>query len=121
METEPTKDIEQTDPAPEPVSQPAAMGVRPWLQVLSWVGGVAAGGIFIVLVASNATRTQGATRSVRLRWQQQQRPPVQCAVQTLQSSTQMPQNSAQMQESLTQMPDGSAPTRTSDDGGRQTP
>jgi hypothetical protein len=112
METEPTKDVEQTDAAPGPVSQPAAMSVRPLLQVLSWVGGVAAGGIFIVLVASNATRTQGATRSVRLRWQQQQRPPVQCAMQTpqgsaqvVQGSTQMPQNSAQMQESLAQLPE----------------
>ena len=54
----------------EPEAEPQPMPKRPTWQVVSWLGGVAAGGTLIALLTLSPTRLSGATRAFRLRWQQ---------------------------------------------------
>jgi hypothetical protein len=56
--------------AHESAPGPRPMRARPVLQVLSWLGGVAAGGAFISLLTMTPGRVCGATRASRLQWQQ---------------------------------------------------
>lgn len=74
MESKKPLDAEGPPDVEELPCEPAPMPVRPLLQMLSWIGGLAAGGFFISLLVVSSTRTSGATRAVRLNWQKQLHP-----------------------------------------------
>jgi hypothetical protein len=57
------------------------MRAKPFLQVLSWLSGVAAGGAFTFLTITPG-RVSGATRASRLQWQQRHNGPQQSALAT---------------------------------------
>lgn len=59
---------DQGNPVDESTIEPRPMKAKPFLQVLSWVGGVAAGGVFIALLSISPSRVHGATRAMKLRW-----------------------------------------------------
>ncbi|HNO79976.1 MAG TPA: hypothetical protein PKN33_18155 [Phycisphaerae bacterium] len=60
-------------------SQPQPMKSKPILQSMSWMAGVAAGGLLAFLFVVQTTHTQGATKASRAAWRMRQLGPTRIA------------------------------------------
>ena len=53
-----------------PNLEPRPLRARPFLQVAAWLSGIAGGVVFMSLLTISTSRCSGATKAVRLKWQQ---------------------------------------------------